>query len=168
MHSFIEQARIYARYHTKTVTRYTHFLGVPLLLFSLMLLFSFVHLMIPGYLDRSIAEVLVFLLFLYYLRLNWRLALSIAPVLLLLLWLALWLGAGIPTSFSLQVFAYSFIAGLLLQLAGHLWEGQGPAFISHFRQLLIAPLYLTAEVYFHFGKMQNLEQDIRQEEDSIR
>ena len=165
MQSFIEQAKNYSLYHQKTITRYTHFVGVPLLVFSFMLLFSFLHLTVPGYFSRTSAELLTLALFLYYLVLNWRLALSLAPVLILLLWLADWIGGDGPTSGALTVFLACFIVGWIVQLLGHLFEGHRPAFTKNLCQFLIAPLYLTAEVYFMFGKMQALQTAIHQDND---
>ena len=45
MDTFIRQAQLYATYHQKPLTRYTHFVGVPLIIFSTMIfLASFIWL----------------------------------------------------------------------------------------------------------------------------
>ena len=88
MKSFIEQARFYAVYHQKPVTRYTHFVGVPLIIFSLMVFFGFLHLIIPGVMDTTLASILTFVVLVYYIYLNWRLGLVLVPVFIVLLWLA--------------------------------------------------------------------------------
>lgn len=163
MLSFIEQATLHAQCHQKTFTRYTHFAGVLFIAFSLMLFFSFLHLTVPGYFSRTCAEFLTLLLFVYYFVLNWRLALSVALPLLLLLWLADWLGSAGPTSNALLLFASCFIVGCILQFLGHMIERNRPGFRQSMRQMLIAPLVLTAEVYFMFGKMQKLHAALHQD-----
>jgi uncharacterized membrane protein YGL010W len=160
MQSFVDQAKIYGQYHTKPITRYTHFIGVPMIVFSIMIVFSFLQLTVPGVFSRTTAELLTLWLILYYIVLNWRLGLTITPVLILLLWLADWVGGEGPTSTALEIFAIFFIAGWAIQLIGHIFEGKRPAFTTNLWQAVIAPLFLTAEVYFMFGKMQDLKQSI--------
>lgn len=163
MLSFIDQAKQYAQSHQKKSTRYTHFVGVPLIVFSLMLFFSFLHLTVPGYFSRTAAELLTLLVLVYYLVLNWRLALSIAPLLLLLLFLANWLGGSGPSADALILFASCFTIGWILQFLGHLLERNRPAFTQSIWQMLIAPLVLVAEVYFMFGKMPKLQAALHQD-----
>lgn len=161
MKSFIEQAQIYATYHQKEVTRYTHLVGVPLILFSLMVLFGFVHLVITDVMDVSIAFVLTIALIVYYFILNWRLALPLTAVLLILLWLASLVTAHGPTGTALWIFVFTFVIGWAFQLAGHFIEGRRPALMDNFWQALIAPLFLTAELFFLAGYFTDLKVQIK-------
>lgn len=160
MKSFIEQAQVYAHYHQKPVTLYTHFIGVPLIIFSLMIFFSFFHLVVPGVFSLTTAEILTALIVIYYVILNWRLGLSITPILILLLWLGHLIGGNGPTQTAITVFIVCFILGWIIQLIGHLIEGNRPAFMTNLWQTIIAPLFLMAEVYFLCGKMQGLQQKL--------
>ena len=59
------------------------------------------------------------------------------------------------------MFALTFILGWILQLVGHLIEGKRPALLDNFWQALIAPLFLTAEVFFMSGRMaKDLQHEI--------
>jgi uncharacterized membrane protein YGL010W len=162
MQSFIEQAQLYATYHTKKATLYTHLIGVPLIVFSLMIFLGFIHISMPTLFDLTFATICTIALIIYYILLNWRLGLSITPILLILLWLSFLISGKGVTSFSVWFFFITFIVGWAFQFIGHFIEGKRPAFLDNIWQALIAPLYLTAEVYFLTGRMQALEAEIKE------
>jgi len=163
MKSFIEQAQIYALYHQKKATLYTHLIGVPLIVFSLMVLLGFVQMIVPGVIATTLASIVTLVLFIYYLRLNWRLALLIAPVLVFMLWISSLISYAGPTRFALWTFAITFVIGWALQLIGHLIEGKRPALVDNLWQALIAPLFLVAELSFMAGRMSDLKQQMHPE-----
>ncbi|CEK09150.1 Mpo1 family 2-hydroxy fatty acid dioxygenase [Legionella hackeliae] len=163
MKSFIEQAQFYAEYHQKPITLYTHLVGVPLIIFSLMIFLGFFHLIVPGVMDTTLAEIATVILLIYYFLLNWRLALVLTPILFFLLWIAHLISWAGPTSFALWMFIVTFISGWVLQLGGHYIEGKRPALVDNVWQALIAPLYLTAEIFFKYGRMKKLETAIHGE-----
>ena len=66
-------------------------------------------------------------------------------------WVARW-----PFTESLAVFAGAFVAGWVVQLVGHAFEGRRPALVDNLLQIFNAPLFLTAEVLFLFGLRQDL------------
>ncbi|KTC84919.1 DUF962 domain-containing protein [Legionella brunensis] len=160
MKSFIEQAQFYAEYHQKPITFYTHLIGVPLIIFSLMLFLGFFHLIVPGVLDTNFASIGTVIVLIYYFLLNWRLALILTPIFICLLWIANLISWAGPTSGALWTFVIIFILGWILQLAGHYIEGKRPALVDNFWQALVAPLYLTAELFFRAGRMKNLKTQI--------
>ncbi len=162
MNSFIEQARLYATYHQNPITRYTHFVGVPLIIFSLMVLLGFIHLVIPGVIDITLAGLATVVLLLYYYYLNWRLALVLTVIFIVLLWFADLVSRVGPTRVALWTFVITFVLGWALQLVGHLIEGKRPAFIDNFWLALTAPLFLTAELFFLTGRMQKLKAQIEE------
>jgi uncharacterized membrane protein YGL010W len=160
MKSFIEQANTYYSYHTKDVTRYTHFVGVPLVILSLMILLGFVKIIIPGYLATDFAFILTIAALVYYFLLNWRLALVAVPLFAVMLWFASIFYADGPTKFGLWAFVITFFGGWACQIAGHIVEKRRPALLDNLSQALIAPLFLIAEVFFMVGKMQSLKEAI--------
>lgn len=164
MKSFIEHARFYAQYHQKSETFYTHVVGIPLILFALMIFLGFIHLVVPGVMDTSFAFLATFALWIYYLRLNWRLGLLILPMLIILLWLSGLISDAGPTAGAVWVFIIAFALGWALQLIGHMIEGQRPAFMDNLWQMVIAPLYVVAELCFRFGYMKTLQSEIHNEE----
>jgi uncharacterized membrane protein YGL010W len=48
-------------------------------------------------------------------------------------------------------FAVLFIGGWILQLVGHVFEGRKPALADNLFQILVAPIFLCAELFFALG-----------------
>jgi len=160
MKSFIEQAQFYAKYHQNVQTRYTHMAGVPLIILSLMILLGFVKIIVPGVFSSSLAFFATLAALIYYFRINWKLALALTPIMLILLWLSYWFSMDGPTKLGVWAFIITFILGWGLQFYGHYLEGKKPAFMDNLGQALIAPLFLTAELFFMAGYMQSLKEEI--------
>lgn len=160
MKNFIEQAQCYAGYHQQRRTLYSHMAGIPLIIFSLMVLLGFVKIVIPGLFQTTFASITTLILMIYYVRLQWRLALALSPIMIVLLWLASWFSYFGPTKLGLWTFAITFIVGCVLQLYGHFLEDRKPAFMDNLSQSLIAPLYLVAELLFMAGYMLALKAEI--------
>ena len=170
MKSFIEQARCYAVHHQNPKTEQTHWIGVPLITFSLMILLGFVKIVIPGVYQVSLACLTTLMLLVYYFRLHWLLALAVTPFMFFLLWLASLLSANGPNTLAFWIFVITFISGWTLQLYGHYVSQEKPAFMVHLSQVLIAPLYLMAELFFRAGLLKSLKMEIHtttQEENII-
>lgn len=162
MKSLADQLDAYAAYHGDLRNKLTHFLGVPLVTFAILLVLGwlrFVHAPDAPFTGATLFYVVVFL---YYLRLDWRIALWQAPFTLALLWLAdrvaLW-----PFAESLLVFLGTFMGGWAIQLLGHVFEGKRPALADNLLQIFNAPLFLTAEVAFLFGYREDLSGLVRKQ-----
>jgi uncharacterized membrane protein YGL010W len=158
--SLAEQLDAYEAYHRDWRNRLTHFVGVPLVTFALFLFLGwlrFVH--APEY-PFTGAALFYLCVFVYYLRLDWQVALLQAPFTLALLGLAdrvaLW-----PFPQSLTVFAATFLGGWAIQLLGHGLEGRRPALADNLLQVFNAPLFLTTEVLFLLGFRQDLRGPVR-------
>jgi uncharacterized membrane protein YGL010W len=165
MNSFINQAQFYAANHQNPISRYINFVAILLLLFSMMVFFGFLHLIIPGVMDITLAGIATLALLGYYYFLNWRLALALTVILFVLIWLANLVSRHGPNNSSLWVFIITFVLGGILQLVVYLMEAKRPAWKDNLWQALITPMLLTAEFYFMAGYMQDLKQQIR--EDSV-
>ncbi len=163
MNSFIDQAQCYAAHHKNPKTQQTHWIGVPLITFSLMILLGFVKIVIPGVYQISLACLATLALLIYYFRLNWVLALAITPILLFLLWISHFLSHNGPNALGFWIFIITFISGWTLQLYGHYIAEEKPAFMVQLSQLFIAPLYLMAELLFRAGLMLSLKEQIHGE-----
>lgn len=160
MKSFIEQAQFYASYHNNQVTTYTHMVGVPLIIFSLMVLLGIVQIIIPGVLGTNVAAIATLVLLVYYFRLNWQLSLALTPIMIVMLWIANWFSFDGPTKLCLWTFFITFVLGWAFQFYGHYVAGKKPALMDSFYQALIAPLYLVAEMFFKAGYMKALHDQI--------
>ncbi len=160
MKSFIEQAQVYADYHHNKNTRYTHLAGVPLIILSMMILLGFVQIIIPGVFATTLAFFATIGALIYYYRLNWKLALVLTPIMLVLLLIAHWFSEDGPTKFGIWSFVVIFVVGWGLQLYGHFLERKRPAFMDSLSQAGIAPLFLIAELFFMAGYMKSLKDQV--------
>jgi uncharacterized membrane protein YGL010W len=155
MASLREQLESYGAYHRDPRNKLTHFVGVPLVTFSIFLVLSWFRFVGAPELPITGATLFFLVVFGYYLRLDWPVALLQAPFNLLLLWLAD-RAALLPLGQSITVFFITFVLGWAFQLLGHAIEGRRPALADNLLQIFNAPLFLTAEVLFLLGKRQDL------------
>src|SRR5207244_1467794 len=107
MKSLDEQVLSYAAYHRDPRNKLTHFFGVPLVTFALFVLLGWVRI-VEEPLPVTGATLFWLTVFVYYLALDWRVALLQAPVSLLLLGLADVVSRW-PWPESLAVFAGAFV-----------------------------------------------------------
>lgn len=149
MKTLEEQLSFYLRYHRNPKNKLTHFFGVPLIMFALFVLLGLVRLQIAE-MSITAASVLAIAVLAYYFRLDAVLAVAMTLFMAVLLLVAnrvCTLGAPV----ALTVFAITFVGGWTLQLIGHGFEGRKPALLDNFFQILVAPLFLMAELFFALG-----------------
>lgn len=159
MKSLAEQMSVYQRYHTKTVTKLTHFIGVPLIVFALLGLLSWLVIPFPSQ-HLPISWVLIILLSIYYALLNWRLGIGMFAVLIIMEGLALSVIHSHTTLDALVIFIVVFVGGWVIQFLGHAVEGRKPALFDNLFQVFIAPIFLLAEVCFLFGALPSLHAEV--------
>jgi uncharacterized membrane protein YGL010W len=145
MKTLAEQVAAYEAYHHDFRNRMTHFVGVPLVTFAIFLFLGWLRFVHDPTLPFTGATLFYLIVFLYYLKLDWKIALLQAPVTVTLLLLADWIAAW-PFAQSLTVFLATFIGGWIIQLIGHAMEGRRPALADNILQIFNAPLFLTVEV----------------------
>ncbi|MFQ6371321.1 DUF962 domain-containing protein [Shewanella sp. YIC-542] len=152
-----EQLSCYKSVHLNPVNLTTHFVGIPLIIWSLFLLASFIRL--PwGAGSIGGGAYLLLPLMCYYLWLHWRLAIGMGLFMAMLLLGAEWLYRSDNASLWLALSVFG--CGWLFQFVGHYHEKAKPAFIDDLQQLFIGPLFLMAEIYFCLGWLAPLRQQI--------
>ena len=149
MKSMTDQMAAYGAYHRNFWNRFTHFFGVPIVVFSIFVPLGWFR-FAPADIPLSAAAVFYFFVFIYYVKLDWVVALFQAPTTLAILCAADW-ASRLPFRDSLAIFGATFVGGWALQLLGHWFEGRRPALADNVLQIFNAPLFLTAEV-LHFLK----------------
>jgi uncharacterized membrane protein YGL010W len=154
-----DQMSFYAAYHQDARNKATHFIGVPVIVFSLMIPLGWLRMEIGGF-PVSAALLVVSVLLLYYLVLDVPLGLAMAVVFGLMLWGAEPLSQA-PLGVSAASFAVLFIAGWALQLWGHVYEGRKPALVDNLFQIFVAPIFLAAEVFFALGYKPKLHEEVQ-------
>ncbi len=159
-----KQLKAYHQYHTKCWTQITHFIGVPLIIFSLIILTSWAHIRVPGFFDMPLSWLLSIIVLVYYFFMDITLAAVLTVIFIIFNVIVSIAMKNRPSWISLQVFLFMFIIGWVFQFVGHFIEKKKPAFFDDFKQTLIAPLYLTAEAFFYFGLKSDLKKAIEENE----
>ena len=149
----------YAAYHRDRRNIATHFAGVPMIVFSIVLALATVA--IPmGALAITLAAVVSILAGIYYLALDRAFGLAMAVVLFLMCAAASEITARTTTGAALGWAGAIFAVGWALQFLGHKFEGMKPAFFDDVMQLIIGPLFVCAEVFFLLGARPALRRHI--------
>ena len=159
MKTLEDQMSFYAAYHQDARNKATHFVGVPLIAFSLMIPLGWMRADVGG-VTVSAALVVTSILLLYSRALDAPLGLAMCAVFALMLWGAEPL-ARAPFMASLGWFAVLFIGGWALQLWGHVYEGRKPALVDNLFQVFVAPIFLAAEMFFALGYKPRLHEAVQ-------
>lgn len=158
MKTLEEQMSFYLRYHRDPRNKATHLVGVPLILFSLLVLLGLVRVPL-GDVSLTAASISAVALLTYYFRLDAVLGVAMTLFLSVLLIAANRVCAlGAPV--ALTVFAVAFAGGWILQLIGHVFESRKPALLDNFFQVLVAPIFLMAQVFFAFGYKRDVAERV--------
>ncbi len=164
---FRRQLGSYASVHRDRRNKATHFVGIPLIVFSLLLLLSLWRFELGGR--------------------EWPVSLAVAMV-ALLGWMALDLGIGVimavlmaPAWYAADALAGAlgapsavwmafivlFVGGWVLQFLGHHYEGKRPALLDNIFQGFIGPMFLVAETVVVLGHRHDLARAIGEGEDDV-
>ena len=157
MRKFERQVLSYAEYHRDTVNKLLHFVGVPLVIFSILVPMAWLKI---AY-GISGATVFYLAVFVYYMRLDRLVGALQFPFTFVILALAE-KTAAMPFKASFLVFSATFIGGWTIQLVGHYFEGRRPALVDNFLQIFNAPLFLTVEVMFALGFRRDLREKVKE------
>ncbi len=168
MKNFTNKAKSYVAQHQKPLSSYIHYVSVPLLLLSLMIFCSFFQIGIVNVLNIDFATVGVLALIIYYFMQDWRLAIPVTVVLLILLWIATLFAYAGPTAVAVWAFIITFILGAGGMLAGYYMEDKQPGWVEGACQLLVAPLVIMAELFFMINWFPELKKTIYGKEKSSK
>ncbi|OBY74632.1 Mpo1 family 2-hydroxy fatty acid dioxygenase [Acinetobacter gyllenbergii] len=151
----------YAAYHLDRNNIVTHFVGIPLIVFSILCLTARAGVEISGF-SITLAMLLIVLSSIYYISLDKLFGILMLILLVLAYPLAVniaalpmwsWLGASIGI----------FVVGWVFQFVGHYFEKKKPAFVDDVIGLAIGPLFVLAEFVFLLGFRKPLHQRILKE-----
>ena len=166
MKTLEDQMSFYAAYHQDARNKATHFVGVPLIAFSLMIPLGWLRADLGGF-PLSAALVVTAVLLAYYLILDIPLGLAMSIVFALMLWAAEPLSQA-SLGISATWFLVLFIGGWALQLWGHVYEGRKPALVDNLFQVFVAPIFLAAEVFFALGYKPGLHKAVQRRAQEMR
>ena len=154
MRSLEQQITQYAAYHRDRRNIATHFVGVPTIVFSVVLA------LVPfGFAGISLAVIGIVLASLYYIVLARPLGNAMAAFLLGCYALSTLVRANLGGAGSVLLVALAlFVIGWVIQFIGHKYEGMKPAFTDDIMGLIIGPLFIMTEVFFMMGLKRQLKQ----------
>ena len=150
MKTLEENLTQYAAYHRDRRNIATHFAGIPLIVFAIVLALALVAVPAGGF-AITLAAVASLAACAYYVALDPVFGATMAATLFAMCAAASEITARAPAGTVLATAAALFAAGWALQFWGHRFEGMKPAFFDDAKQLLIGPLFVCAEVFFLFG-----------------
>ncbi|ABZ75662.1 protein of unknown function DUF962 [Shewanella halifaxensis HAW-EB4] len=161
MKSAVEQLARYKSVHLNPNNIKTHFVGVPLIIWSLFVMLNlipvhFIALPEQG-ISVNVADVFAVGVLIYYAMLHMRLALGMLLFIMPVLYTS---NLVAQHQYGLWIAIVVFVVAWVIQLIGHQYEKAKPAFIDDLNQLLIGPFFLMAEVYFMLGFENDLNKQI--------
>jgi uncharacterized membrane protein YGL010W len=146
MKTMIDQLAQYGAYHRDPRNIATHFVGVPMIVLGVVMLLSYPLFMLGG-MSVSLALLVSVATSIFYFRMDTRYGIAMAVELAAFLAIGQWV-AAMGMEPMLGVGFGIFALGWLIQFIGHYYEGRKPAFVDDLVGLVIAPLFVMAEVGF--------------------
>jgi uncharacterized membrane protein YGL010W len=152
---FRRQLASYASVHRDPRNKATHFLGIPVIVFSLLLILSLWRVN-PGFTrEISMAMVVAVIAVVGWTALDLGIGLVMA-LLMLVGWYAAEALMGVLGSSTWVAFFVLFVGGWALQFLGHHYEGKRPALVDNIFQAFVGPMFLVAEAMVVIGLRRDL------------
>ena len=159
---FRRQLGVYASIHRDARNKATHFIGIPMIVFSLLLAFTQWQFPVVGH-PTSAAAVLAVLAVLGWMTLDLWIGVAMVVIMLVMWYAAEALAGALGTPSAVWIgFAALFVVGWALQFLGHHYEGKRPALIDNLFQGFIGPMFLVAEIMVVNGYRRDLANSVAQ------
>ena len=166
MKTLIDHLSQYADYHRDPRNIHTHFVGVPMIMFAVVVLLSRPAWM-AGELPVTPALFCALASCIFYFRLDARFGLAMAALLAAMLAVAQWVAAQ-GLAMWLATGIGMFLVGWVIQFVGHYYEGRKPAFVDDLVGLIVGPLFVVAEWAFALGLRKEVQAAIEQRSGPVR
>lgn len=129
----------YAAYHQTKGNKWFHRFGIPMIMLTALGMLARVGVITIRNIRIDGGMVLIVIAVIYYLMLEWRLAIPMLIVSIAFYLIGVWL----PMSINVAL----FILGWIFQFIGHsVYEHKQPAFFRNVMHLLIGPLWILNDV----------------------
>ena len=166
MKTLIDHLSQYADYHRDPRNIHTHFVGVPMIMFAVVILLSRPTWM-AGELPLSPALFCALASCVFYFRLDTRFGLAMAALLAAMLTVAQWVALQ-STTLWLATGIGMFVVGWVIQFIGHYYEGRKPAFVDDLVGLIVGPLFVVAEWAFALGLRREVQAAVEARSGPVR
>ncbi len=149
---FTRQLATYASYHRDERNRATHFIGIPAIVFSVLVPLALLR-------DSGIsaAMVVAVVAVVGWIALDRIVGVAMLVMVVPMLAIAEWIARSYSGGTAWIVFAIFFIGGWAFQLVGHLWESRRPALADNLFQAFIGPMFIMAELLMALGLRRDLK-----------
>jgi uncharacterized membrane protein YGL010W len=128
----------YAAFHTTPGNQACHYVGIPLIVFTLVALLTHASVATLGGFTLTLAEITVVAVTAWCLTLD----VPLAFVMLVATAASAFLGRSVPVLGALVL----FVLGWVFQFVGHyVYEKKAPAFYKNLTHLLVGPLWIAAK-----------------------
>jgi len=145
---FRRQLGLYAAVHRDWRNKATHFVGIPVIVFSLLLILS---------LWPTVLLVVAVVAVLGWLALDLGIGLIMAGIMVFACYAAHALAGALGSTQAVWIaFLALFVGGWVLQFLGHHYEGKRPALLDNIFQAFIGPMFLVAETMVVLGHRRDL------------
>ena len=145
---FRRQLGSYASVHRDWRNKATHFVGIPVIVFSLLLILS---------LSPTAMIVVAIVAVLGWLALDPGIGLVMAAIMAIACYAAEALAGALGSTQAVWIaFLALFVGGWILQFLGHHYEGKRPALLDNIFQAFIGPMFLVAETMVVLGLRRDL------------
>lgn len=155
MRNIEEHLTQYAAYHRDKRNIATHFVGVPLIVFSVVLALAQI-----SFLGLHAGWAAIVAASIYYIWLDRMLGASMLILLAVSGVLASLISMQTGVAAALTLALFLFIVGWIIQFVGHKYEGIKPAFVDDIMGLAIGPLFVLTEAFFMLGLRRELRRYI--------
>lgn len=156
----------YAAYHLDQRNIYTHFVGIPMIVFSVFCFAAKPGVML-GHFDFTLTLFIMILSLAFYYSLDRKFA-FLMTFLFTLGYPFAYVASQLPTATWLMISSGFFVVGWIIQLVGHVFERKKPAFIDDLMGLAIGPLFVLAEMVFMLGYRKEMKQRILEQARALR
>jgi len=153
---FLDQLAMYVAYHRDRRNRFTHHIGVPLIVLSVLIALMRIPLTTVEDVPITAATVVLSILLLAYV-----IAVPFIGIPAVILY-GFFYGIAQVIASGDAVVLWSvaiggFVVGWVMQFIGHSFEGRRPALTVNILQIFMAPAFLIAEALFAVGQQKELE-----------
>jgi uncharacterized membrane protein YGL010W len=147
---------MYAAYHRDRRNQATHHIGVPMIVFALLLASNQLVLAEIGAARITFGQLLLGGLMALYLG-----SVPLVGIFASVFYAVIYaLVLRVPADWIWPVAGGAFVLGWIVQFVGHVFEGRRPAFLVNLAQVFMAPAFLIAEMLFGIGLAQPLAADL--------
>lgn len=152
----LEQLAMYAAYHRDRRNQATHHVGVPMIVFAILLASNRLVLVDIGAAHITLGQLLLGALMALYLG-----TVPLVGILASAFYAVMYaLVIRVPPEWVWPVAGGAFVLGWIIQFIGHVFEGRRPAFMVNLAQVFMAPAFLIAEMLFGLGLARPLAADL--------